>query len=85
MAAEDVLIDFVIDTAAPVSVIPETVYKEHFTHVKQNPSDVGLRSYSQHEIPVVGQLMVTVMYDGKSYKLPLYVTRGANVCLLGRQ
>jgi hypothetical protein len=79
-------VDFVVDTAAPVSVIPVELYNKHFSHVKLHKDDLGLRSFTQNAIPVRGSMEVPVRYSymQQSAKLTLYVVEGP-ACLLGRQ
>ena len=76
---------FVIDTACPVTVIPEEVYRAHFQAQQLHEANLQLTSYTQQPVPVLGYLQVTVDYDGSTYTLPLYVTQGDNVALLGRE
>ena len=82
---DNVPVNFTIDTACPVSIVPESLYRSHFDHLPLQPAQLKLSSYSQHVVPVLGYLQVPVDYQGKSYSLPLYVTQGDDVALLGRQ
>ena len=77
-------LQLVVDTAAPVSVIPFKVYKKHFTHMPLKRPDIHLESYSQTRINVHGVLQVQVKYMEQNHTLPLYVVDG-EVSLLGRQ
>ena len=78
-------LEFTIDTAATVSVIPVEVYRKSFRfHVALKPSNYTLRSYSNNLVPVVGEIEVLVKHGNQELKLPLIVANGSKVSLLGR-
>ena len=78
-------VTFTIDTACPVTVIPERMYQDHFSAYPLQPTQLQLSSYSKHGVPVLGQFLATVKYNHNTYSLPVFVTRGDNVALCGRQ
>ena len=82
---ENVPISFVVDTACPVTVVPETYYTSHFSHLKLEEADLHLNGYSGHGVPVLGSVQVNVRYGNGNYRLPMYVVKGDNAKLLGRQ
>ena len=84
MQVEGSNINFVVDTAAPVSMIPNELYQQRFPNLKLIKDNLLLRSYTQSAIPVLGFLNVTVQYGEQVKQLPLYVVEGP-ACLLGRQ
>ena len=47
-------------------------------------SDVTLKSYSGHDIPVVGESTVHVRYNAQEAHLPVIITKGDGVALMGR-
>jgi len=77
-------VQFTVDTAASVSVIGENTYQKYFKDKSLQKSSVKLRSYGGQEIPVIGQMMVDVDYEGQRAQLPLIVAKGPKVSLLGR-
>lgn len=77
-------VNFVVDTGASVTVIHETVYKEHFQKYPLQKSKVTLNSYSGDRIPVVGEIEIPVSYHNQCFTLPLLVANGERVSLLGR-
>lgn len=79
-----VIISFEIDTGAAVSVISELFYKEHFQHIKLNPTNLVLNSYTHEKIMPLGYLSVDVKYQGLTQQLPLYVIPNGSNPLLGR-
>lgn len=85
LVVDNIPIDFTIDTACPVSVLPESLYNSRLSHLPLQPAQLKLSSYSQHVVPVLGCLQAPVQYQGENYSLPLYVTKGDDVALLGRQ
>jgi len=44
-----------LDTGACVTVIPENVWRDQLGSLPLQESDVTLKSYSGHDIPVVGE------------------------------
>ncbi len=78
-------IQFLVDTGASVSIIPEKMYKEKFPWISLHCSKVKLKGYTGNQIPVLGVLNVEVECVGKCVKdLPLIETKGGNIALLGR-
>ena len=47
-------------------------------------SGVTLKSYSGHDIPLVGESTVHVQYNAQEADLPVIVTEGDGVALMGR-
>jgi len=45
---------------------------------------VALKSYSDHDIPVVGESTVHVQYNGQEADLPVIITEGDGIALMGR-
>ncbi|XP_040355390.1 uncharacterized protein K02A2.6-like [Ixodes scapularis] len=62
-----------IDTGAAVTIVPESVAKTVFPHVKCEPSRVNLKTYTGERIPVKGQCDVSVTYENQTLKLPVIV------------
>jgi len=75
---------FTIDTGATVSVINHEVYQQHLSHIPLKHSQYVLNSYSNNNVPVLGQIDVVVNYEGQEAVLPLVITSGNKVSLLGR-
>ncbi|XP_037508698.1 uncharacterized protein K02A2.6-like [Rhipicephalus sanguineus] len=48
------------------------------------PSSKGVRTYTQQPVCVVGEVEVPVKYNSREGKLPLFVTKGSGVSILGR-
>lgn len=84
ITVDGVAVTFAVDTQAAVSVISENLYHAKFGHCKMEPVKYALRSYSGHEIPVLGQIPVTVGYQGQSADVSLVVVKGTKESLLGR-
>ena len=81
---ENINVTFAVDTQAAVSVISEDLYYKHFQSCKLEPVRYKLKSYSGHEIPVVGCIKVKVEYDGQKANVSLVVVKGVKESLLGR-
>ena len=52
--------------------------------VKLERIDVKLRSYSEHEIPVIGEAKVQVAYRDQEAVLPVVITGNDGPVLMGR-
>ena len=77
-------INFVIDTGAHKTIIPESVYRKQYADIPLKRSNVKLKSYSKNNIPVLGEMTAEVQYEGEKYTLPLIVAKGENISLFGR-
>ena len=72
-----------LDTGATVTLLAETTW-EDIDCPKLQPSDVKLQTYSQQEIPLMGQCLLQVQCQGRSAKLLAVVSKGNRQNLLGR-
>ncbi|KAI7797754.1 hypothetical protein IRJ41_019638, partial [Triplophysa rosa] len=50
----------VVDTGASVSILPEAVYKKHFSQCTLTKPQIKLVSYAKEDLPVIGCLSATV-------------------------
>ena len=73
-----------LDTGASISLINHKMWKETLASIPLKESKVLLRAYTGHQLPVMGQTMVSVEVDGQIKNLPLVVTKGSGPPLLGR-
>ncbi|XP_028403427.1 uncharacterized protein K02A2.6-like [Dendronephthya gigantea] len=73
-----------VDTGAAVSIMPESVWRKLSSTKPVRKSNVKLRSYSGHEIPVLGEIDVGVVYGNQKAHLPVIVTNNEGPVLLGR-
>ena len=73
-----------LDTGASISLINHKLWKETLASIPLKESKVVLRAYTGHQLPVLGQTMVSVEVDGQVKNLPLVVTKGSGPPLLGR-
>ena len=73
-----------LDTGASVIVIPETMWRDQLGSVPLQESDVTLKCYSGHDIPVVGESTFHVRYNAQEADLPVIITKGSGVALIGR-
>ena len=73
-----------IDTGAEVSIVAEETYKHCFPELTLSPSRVVLRTYTNQEIPVVGEAKVRVQHGDNAQQLRLVVVTGSGPSLLGR-
>ncbi|XP_077522693.1 uncharacterized protein LOC144133464 [Amblyomma americanum] len=64
-----------VDTGAAVTVVPESVYAAKLSHVKCEPTKLGLKTYTGEKMHVIGQCNVTARYEGQCAVLPIVVVR----------
>ena len=72
-----------LDTGATVTLLAETIW-EDIDCPKLQPSDIKLQTYSQQEIPLMGQCLLQFQCQGRSAKLLAVVSKGNRQNLLGR-
>ena len=73
-----------VDTGATVSLVLKAFYKERFSHVPLENTDIELKAYAGHKLPVCGQINVSVSYQAQTGVLPLVLVDGDGPPLLGR-
>jgi len=73
-----------LDTGAPVSIIPLSIYQEHFYQEKLQPT-TSLKVYGDlSAIPLLGEFEAEIKYEGVVHRLPLVVSGVEGPPLLGR-
>uniref|UniRef100_A0A803JEW5 Gypsy retrotransposon integrase-like protein 1 n=1 Tax=Xenopus tropicalis TaxID=8364 RepID=A0A803JEW5_XENTR len=77
-------VNMLLDTGASVSLISEFVYKNCLGGIALQNSLLHLTSYTGEKIPVLGEILAPVTYEGQSLTLPLVVVKGNRPTLLGR-
>ena len=73
-----------IDTGAAVSIISESQQKALFPDTTVQTSSITLKTYTGEQMPVVGQMPVSVQYGEQTADLVLIVVAGDGPSLLGR-
>ena len=76
-------LDMQIDTGAAVSFISLEVYRQRFTSVSLTSSPVNVHFYTSEPIEVLGQIKVSVTYQGYTGYHPLVVVKRGST-LMGR-
>ena len=71
-----------LNTGASVTVIPENMWRDQLGSVPLQESEV--KSYSGHDIPVIGESTLHVRYNAQEAHLPVIITKGSGVALIGR-
>ena len=75
-------VDLELDTGASVTIIPNHVWSGVFAAKSLQQTDVKLKSYSGHEIPVLGEAKVQVSYGDQQACFPVIVTAGDGPALM---
>lgn len=76
-------VPMIVDTGAAVSIVPEDVYKGLPTTNMEN-SEVVLTTYTGERIKVLRKCRVVVCYENQEEELTVYVVKGSDACLFGR-
>lgn len=94
LIVEGIPLVFEIDTGSAVTVIPMSVYSEHFSHLPVRPLPAAYRGYGGNQIPMLGLIIVQVSCPVQAQptvgrlnrlRLPLAIcTRPGAQPLLGR-
>ncbi len=74
-----------VDTGAALSLISECQLQQVLPRAKPKRTSAVLRTYISEQIPVVGEVRVTVQYSTQHKQLTLYVIKGEGPCLIGRE
>lgn len=59
-------IRMMVDTGSGASILPQHIFKEHFSSCVLSPPKMQLLTYSKENIPVCGYLRLNVTYYGKT-------------------
>ncbi|XP_071498023.1 uncharacterized protein [Diadema antillarum] len=73
-----------IDTGASISLMSETIFRTYWPKRRLSPTTMKLRTYTNHELEVVGVVEVHVAHNGQVKTLPLIVVKEDGPSLLGR-
>ena len=73
-----------VDTGAAVSIISNSTRKKLFPRLKLQPSKLVLKTYTDEQMQIVGQLNVYVQYGEQRKPLALVVVSGDGPSLFGR-
>ena len=73
-----------VDTGSAVSIVSKVEYKKWFKHLKLQPTQFHLKTYSGESLSLLGEIRVAVKYQTQEMQLPLVVAQGKNPVLLGR-
>ena len=85
MGIQDSTIKFEIDTSSGITLISEREYYMHFQNLPLTGTKIKVQTYANKPLKVFGKLIIDVSYENKIYnRLPLYVIKGSDVNLLGR-
>ena len=77
-------VDMELDAGASATIVPKSVWNDILTAKPLQQTDVKLRSYSGHEIPVLEEAKVQVSYGNQEAHLPIIVTANDGPALMGR-
>ena len=67
-----------LDTAADVSLLPESFYRKHLSHWPLLPAGMVLKTDENQTVDLAGKIMVNVQYEDQEVNLPLIIVKGAD-------
>lgn len=73
LMVENVELEMLIDTGASSTVLPKHVYDNKFSHVKLSPCNLQLKSYTGHQLELLGEFHAKVEHGGQTHQLPMVV------------
>ena len=79
MCIDGTTFDMQLDTAADMSLLPESLYRKHPSCLLLQPAGIILKTYENQTIDLAGNIMATVKYkDQQVDYLPLTIVRGTD-------
>ena len=75
---------FTVDTSSAVSILGEDTYYEYLQDLPLHKAEINLKTYSDHEVKLLGQVEVDVEYGDQVKVLPLVIAKGDGTSLFGR-
>ena len=84
MQVNEKLIEFIIDTGSPVTIIPESIAKQISKFSDLVPPMHELKCYSGQNIDLLGMFDAKILHEKCMHSLPIYVAKGYGPPLLGR-
>ena len=72
-----------VDTGSAVSIVSEVEYKKWFKHLKLQPTQFHLKTYSGEPLPLLAEIQVAVKYQTQEIELHLVIAQGKKPVLLG--
>ena len=73
-----------VDTGATMSLVSKAFNKERFPHAPLENTDIELKAYAGHKIPVCARINVSVSCQEQTGVFPLVVVNGDGPPFLGR-
>ena len=84
MCIQGTTLTFEVDTGAAVTLISEETYCKHFLSKSLQKTSVRLKTYTDDQVHVLGQITVDVSYGTQKGMYTLFVVKGSGTNLLGR-
>ena len=72
-----------LDTAADMSLVPESFYAKHLKHLPLQAAGIVLKTFDNQKVELAGKILVDVKYEDQQVRhLPLFITKGADKAAL---
>ena len=83
VCVEDTQFSMQLNTAADVSLVPESFYEKHFKHLPLQAAGIVLKTFDNQKVELAGKILVDVKYEDQQVRqLPLFITKGADKAAL---
>ena len=76
-------VDFQLDTGSPITLVDDRVWNQ-LLKPKLDSLKMKLNSFTGHSIPLKGETLVDVKYNGQTFRLRMFVLCGSGTNILGR-
>ena len=84
MNINDTNVRMELDSGSPVSLMPTSLFREHFPQLALQQADLQLSTFTGEALKVLGFANVTVKYEQQTYSLKIYVVDAGRTPLFGR-
>ena len=68
---EGTTFDMQLDSAADVSLLPDSLYLKHLSHLPLLPAGIVLKTYETQTVRLAGKILVNAQFEHQEVNLPL--------------
>ncbi|UYV82848.1 hypothetical protein LAZ67_22001069, partial [Cordylochernes scorpioides] len=85
LKVEKIFIDFELDTGSCLTLISENDFKKYLLNAQLKTIGMIIKQYDGTVVPILGEVIVKVEFQGKTSMLRAVVVKGEKKALLGRE
>ena len=79
---EGTTFDMQLDTAADVSLLPESLYRKHLGHLPLLPDGIFVKTYENQTVDLIVNIIINVQYESQEVNVPLIIVKDADKAAL---